>query len=181
REAEEAFRQPLQLEKPSGREQAARYFVEHVRQRVEKDLGSESVHRGGLNISTTLDLELQQLAEQALRKGLRDYDKRHGFRGPMAPGTPIVDLGSSVARGARLLAKVRSVGAKAVELDVLTAPSGKRPDVEATPEEVVHTPGIIEISLLRQRWVGKVTDKLHPEDLVLVEVLSVPEGGGPVK
>src|SRR5262249_59267119 len=102
REAEEAFRQPLQLEKPSGREQAARYFVEHVRQRVEKDLGSESVHRGGLNISTTLDLELQQLAEQALRKGLRDYDKRHGFRGPMPPGTPLFDLRTSVAPAAPL-------------------------------------------------------------------------------
>jgi penicillin-binding protein 1A len=181
REAEEAFKAPLQLQQTSTREQAARYFVEHVRQRVEKELGSAAVHRGGLNIRTTLDLDLQQLAERALRKGLRDYDKRHGFRGPLTPGAPVVDLASAIAPGSRLLARVKAVGQKNVEVDVLTTATGKRPDVEAAAEEVVHTPGLIEVALLRQRWVGRVLDKLHPDDLILVEVESVPEHGGPLK
>jgi penicillin-binding protein 1A len=180
-EADAAFQAPVQLKKPAERQQAARYFVEHVRQRVEKELGSSAVHRGGLRISTTLDLELQQAAERALRKGLRDYDKRHGYRGPLTPGAPVVHLGNAVAPGVRLLARVLRVGAKGVEVDVLTAPPGKRPDVDAEPDEIARTPGIIETSVLRQRWVGRVTDRLRPGDLVLVEVLDVPGNGGPAK
>jgi len=61
----------------------APYFVEDVRLFLEKQYGTEAVHEKGLRVYTTLNLRLQALAEKALRQGLHDYDKRHGWRGPV--------------------------------------------------------------------------------------------------
>ncbi|MBN2653506.1 MAG: PBP1A family penicillin-binding protein [Nitrospirae bacterium] len=58
------------------------YFLEHVRQYVEQKFGTEMVYKGGLKIYTTLDKNAQLLAQKALQDGLRDVDKRRGWRGP---------------------------------------------------------------------------------------------------
>ncbi|HZO98885.1 MAG TPA: PBP1A family penicillin-binding protein [Terriglobia bacterium] len=60
----------------------APYFVEDVRQFLEKRYGPEVVHEQGLRVYTTLNIHLQKIAEAALRQGLRDDDKRRGWRGP---------------------------------------------------------------------------------------------------
>ena len=39
---------------------------------------------GGLKVVTTIDSRLQQAANGALRLGLIEYDRRHGYRGPLA-------------------------------------------------------------------------------------------------
>lgn len=58
------------------------YFLEYVRQHVEQKYGTELVYKGGLKIYTTLDQRAQALAQKALQDGLRDVDKRRGWRGP---------------------------------------------------------------------------------------------------
>jgi len=60
----------------------APYFVEDVRQYLEKKYGTETVQERGLRVYTTVNLRLQRSAEEALRKGLRVDDKRRGWRGP---------------------------------------------------------------------------------------------------
>ncbi len=60
----------------------APYFVEDVREFLEKKYGEEMVEEKGLRVYTTIDLKLQHMAEEALRQGLRDDDKRRGWRGP---------------------------------------------------------------------------------------------------
>src|SRR4030095_5496026 len=103
------------------------------------------------------------------RNGSRTYDKRHGDRGAIAPGARIVDLATSIAPGARLLATVRDTATKTIDVDVLTSSSGKRPDGEAPPEEITRTAGVIDVPSMRQHWIGKVAEKLHKDDLILVE------------
>ena len=73
---------PLDL-KTFGRQQAsAPYFVEWVRQYLEKRYPGGEIHRKGLKIYTTLDYELQTAAERALRNGLKAFDKkRRRWRG----------------------------------------------------------------------------------------------------
>ena len=44
----------------------------------------EKVYKQGFNINTPIDLELQKIATVSLRKGLMEYDKRKGWRGPIA-------------------------------------------------------------------------------------------------
>ena len=61
-----------------------RYFVEEVRKKVIQDYGYDKVYKQGFNIKTPINLELQNLAANSLRKGLLEYDKRRGWRGPLA-------------------------------------------------------------------------------------------------
>jgi len=59
------------------------YFTEHVRRHLEEKYGWDLLYRGGLNIYTTLDVKLQKAANEAVDRGLRDFDKRRGYRGPV--------------------------------------------------------------------------------------------------
>lgn len=58
----------------------APYFVEHVRQHLEKTYGAYALYNSGLKVYTTLNLRLQRAADEALVGGLRILDKRHGYR-----------------------------------------------------------------------------------------------------
>lgn len=62
----------------------AAFFAEEVRRRLVGMYGSSVLYEGGLTVHTTVDPELQRYARDALRKALVAYDRRHGFRGPVA-------------------------------------------------------------------------------------------------
>jgi penicillin-binding protein 1A len=59
----------------------APYFVEEVRRYLEKKYGASEVHEGGLRVYSSLNLELQKAANQAVLDGLAAYERRHGWRG----------------------------------------------------------------------------------------------------
>ena len=63
---------------------AAEYFVAEVRKQINGLYGEEQLNEGGLSIRTTLDTKMQLAARTALRRGLEMYDRRHGYRGPLA-------------------------------------------------------------------------------------------------
>lgn len=52
----------------------AAYFVEEVRQQLEKTYGPNAVYRGGLQVYTTLDLTLQDYAQLAVERGAKETD-----------------------------------------------------------------------------------------------------------
>jgi penicillin-binding protein 1A len=64
------------------------YFSEEIRQYIEQNerqnekFGAENLYNSGLKVYSTLDLQIQQIAEGALQRGLRKFDKRRGFRRP---------------------------------------------------------------------------------------------------
>jgi len=60
----------------------APFFVEEVRKHLERHYGAKVLYENGLNVRTTLDARLQELANRSLEHGLRAYDKRHGWRRP---------------------------------------------------------------------------------------------------
>lgn len=84
--AKEAMDSPIVLRKRAKEETVtADYYVEQVREEVIRMLGSkEEFYTGGLTIITSLDAKMQQLAENSLRKGLREFDRRRGFRKAIA-------------------------------------------------------------------------------------------------
>jgi penicillin-binding protein 1A len=61
----------------------APYMAEMARAELLSRYGEEAYTRG-LEVYTTLDSRLQIAADNALRTTLQDYDKRHGYRGPIA-------------------------------------------------------------------------------------------------
>jgi penicillin-binding protein 1A len=62
----------------------APYFAEEVRRELAERYGDNTLYQGGLSVRTTLDPRLQRIAQRELRKGLITYDRRHGWRGPVA-------------------------------------------------------------------------------------------------
>ena len=81
---DEASRQRLVV-KGMGKEYSvhAEYVAEMVRQMMYAQYREEAYTRG-LNVVTTIDSADQDVAYRALRKGLMDYERRHGYRGPEA-------------------------------------------------------------------------------------------------
>ena len=61
----------------------APYFAEEVRRELAGRYGEDKLYKGGLSVRTTLDPKLQVAAQNVLRRGLENYDRRHGWRGPI--------------------------------------------------------------------------------------------------
>jgi penicillin-binding protein 1A len=81
---EQAVHEPLAV-KGLGREFSvhAEYVAEMVRQMMYAQYHDEA-YTLGLNVITTIDSADQDVAYRALRAGLMDYERRHGYRGPEA-------------------------------------------------------------------------------------------------
>lgn len=73
----------------------APYFVEEVRRYLERKYGADQVHEGGLRVYTSLDLDLQKTATQAVLDGLAAYERRHGWKGHLKN---VVEDGESIGK-----------------------------------------------------------------------------------
>ena len=61
----------------------ANSYTEEVRKTVKDIYGFEKLYSQGLAISTPLRIDYQIQALNSLRKGIEDYDRRRGWRGPV--------------------------------------------------------------------------------------------------
>ena len=61
----------------------ANSYTEEVRRTVKNIYGFEKLYSQGLSISTPLNINYQIQALKSLRKGIEDYDRRRGWRGPI--------------------------------------------------------------------------------------------------
>ena len=61
----------------------ANFYTEEVRRIINEIYGYDSLYKGGLSIRTPLNSAYQIESLKALRDGLEEYDKRHGWRGPL--------------------------------------------------------------------------------------------------
>ncbi len=99
----------------------------------------ESFYEGGLSIRSTLDSNLQLIAQTALRAGLESYDRRHGWRGPIDTmevseefGKALTEYASVKANRPKIavggndwqLAVVRTVNKDAVRLGLSSGETG---------------------------------------------------------
>jgi penicillin-binding protein 1A len=79
----EALKTKLTIESEKGQYSTkAPYFLEHIRQRIERKYGRHLLYKGGLKVYTTVNLKMQEAAKKAIKKGLYELDKREGFRSP---------------------------------------------------------------------------------------------------
>ena len=80
-QAAESKAKPIVLNVEHDPNSLAPYFVEEIRRYLEGKYGTDQVHTGGLKVYTSLDVDLQRTANQAVLDGLAAYEKRHGWRG----------------------------------------------------------------------------------------------------
>ncbi len=94
----------------------APYAAEMVRATLEEELG-EQVYVGGYRVYTTIDSARQSAANAALRTGLLEYDRRHGYRGAELHRE---EVGGTPERNEELLSGIPVVGGlpPALVLDV---------------------------------------------------------------
>jgi penicillin-binding protein 1A len=86
---ERVLRTPLKIQpRESAYFSKAPYFTEFIRHQIERKYGKEKLYQEGLRIYTTLDLSLQRVAQRSVEMGLRELDKRQGFRGPLRTLSP---------------------------------------------------------------------------------------------
>ena len=80
-QAADARSAPLVLHLAHDPNSLAPYFVEEIRRYLEGKYGADQVHEGGLKVYTSLDVDLQKAANQAVLDGLAAYERRHGWKG----------------------------------------------------------------------------------------------------
>ena len=154
----------------------ADFFAEEVRRELAEHYGESRLYKGGLSVQTTLNPIFQNIARRALREGLEAYDRRHGWRGPVArlldekTGRVPIDWPTRLANteppagaGAWKLALVLSLDAKGVDIAFRNAAHGRIP-----LEAMEWARSWREGEKLGPR-VGRPSDVLSPGDLVLVE------------
>ena len=80
--AQVAKEKPLTVvERKSGFLKDTEYYSEEVRRTISRNFGDEALYQGGLIVRTTVDPKIQSIATKAFRKGLIEFDRRHGWRG----------------------------------------------------------------------------------------------------
>jgi penicillin-binding protein 1A len=82
-EMERAYKQPLYLSSPRKGDESFGYFIEHVRKYLEDRYGADQIYKSGMKVYTTMNRNMQAAAVNAIQSGLKEVDKRRGWRGPI--------------------------------------------------------------------------------------------------
>jgi penicillin-binding protein 1A len=82
--ASEAKARPMIL-KPLNQDESeiAPHFLEWVRESLAARYSTDEIWRKGLQVYTTLNIQMQNAAHRSLQEGLRSEDKKRGWRGPV--------------------------------------------------------------------------------------------------
>ncbi|WP_353162373.1 penicillin-binding protein PBP1a [Acinetobacter guillouiae] len=91
-EYEKAVAEPINLSMPDrGLSNRFPYVGEMVRSELVEKFGEQAID-SGYKVYTTVNSKRQQYAEDAVQKGLEDYDRRHGWRGAEAHDKPLKEF-----------------------------------------------------------------------------------------
>jgi len=137
----------------------APYFTEMIRQYLVSKYGSEEVYQKGLKVYTTLDLRLQKIAQEALKEGLRELDKKENpYRGPLGNIENDFRLTSKEYKKGKIYKAI----VKRVLKDQVIVDLGKE-------EGVIPHNGLSWI--FKKELKGKkITDILKEKDIILVRI-----------
>ena len=189
-EAEAAWAAPLQVHRVDPTEIVeADYFVELVRRELAGLYGDTNLYEGGLSVRTTLDPRLQRIADRVLREGLIAYDRRHGWRGPVATLSDAVFAaaeGAANAGGWReaLAAVEPPKGAEPWRLAVVTGLDKTKAEIGFVSGNAGHIP-MAELAWARPWLEGQKVGArpkrpnavLNRGDVVLVEPVTADSEG----
>ncbi len=101
----QAVAEPVQLADNRNQDLKAPYFVDFVKQELERQLGHSRLYKAGLTVETTLDWHLQQAAESAVAAGLKNLAARMQRKG-LATGKLQAALVALDVRSGAILAMV---------------------------------------------------------------------------
>ncbi len=166
-QAEDARSSPIVLHLAHDPNSLAPYFVEEIRRYLENKYGADQVHEGGLKVYTSLDVDLQKAANQAVLDGLAAYERRHGWQGHL-----------------------ENVVAEGNAIDKYEHPDWEdEPEVDGYVHALVTSAGVGIATLKFGRYAaavgqadvawtkGKIQNLLRPGDICYVKILSLNANG----
>lgn len=177
-EYDEAVAKDLELNpRPKYYGQSAPDFSEHVRRVLQEKYGRDGLYTSGLQVNTTLDLDLQTQAQKAVLDGVLRYDRRHGFRGPIAKTTILTDWENQLKQLQKQYSSYKVIGDFAYVSSI--------DDEAKVATVIVGTDQLGQIPLAQLKWarefistnekgpvVKKVSDVLEIGDIILVKKLD---------
>src|SRR5690606_28202022 len=89
-QADDAYAEPLSPQSRQNLHDLAPHFVNYVKYYLEQKFGADALYRGGLVVRTSLDLGLQNAAQQSVTEGVQrvaSWDANNGALVAMLPGT----------------------------------------------------------------------------------------------
>jgi penicillin-binding protein 1A len=198
-QAASAKEKPIALNLQKDPNSLAPHYVEEIRRYLEGKYGSDQVHEGGLRVYTSLDMELQKAAREALLDGLAAYERRHGWRGKLvnvvAEGIPVdkyvdadwdeeVDVGGYVhalvtsvsAAGAQI--KFGSHGAAVGAADVVGWPAFKG---KGRFEALLRVGDIVYVKVLAMEAGGRAHVSLEQDSGVEGALVAIDNATGEIK
>jgi len=173
-ERKRASSQPIHLTSLRISTENYSYFLEYVRKQLEESFDIEKIYKGNLRVYTTLEPNAQRAAQRALQEGLRDVDKRIGWRGPIGKVSiknneekeekvAFSPAAGDIARGIvisvspnQAIIKARGIKGKLNLQDALWA------------SKVVDSSG--KVKVIKN---FRLTDILHPGDVIMVKFKSI--------
>jgi penicillin-binding protein 1A len=181
RQREEVVARTLVLNRPEPQRRSVNYFIEYVKRELLDRYGEEAVYQKGLNVHTTLDLRAQVAAVDAVQRGLRDLDKRRGWRGPVgkidprkaATGADRLNGGAKPAPGDIVRGVVTAVAKDSATIQA-GAVSGILALKDAAWAANLYDP---ETNTTIPRTGLAMAKLLSPGDIVLVRVLTLGPAG----
>ncbi|MGA2694991.1 MAG: PBP1A family penicillin-binding protein [Terriglobales bacterium] len=161
-----ARNRPIELNISREPNSLAPYFVEDIRRYLENKYGSDQVLEGGLRVYTSLDMDWQRTANQAVLDGLAVCERRHGWKGHL-----------------------QNVLTNGVTLDNYAHPDwADEPEANGYVHALVTAvaPGLASLRFGHDAatltpadaaWTGqKLQDLLRPGDIVYVKILALADG-----
>ncbi|MGA6986183.1 MAG: PBP1A family penicillin-binding protein [Terriglobales bacterium] len=170
-QAREAKNKPIVLDLQKDPNSLAPHYVEEIRRYLEAKYGSDQVHQGGLRVYTSLDMDLQKAAREALLDGLAAYERRHGWHGKLL---------NVIAEGQKLDKYEDPDWDEDPEIDgymhaLVTQVSPAAAELRFGQRKATLLPA--DVAWTKPKPKVKLPDILHPGDIVYIKVLSLDANG----
>jgi penicillin-binding protein 1A len=172
-QAADAKNKPIALNLQKDPNSLAPHYVEEIRRYLEAKYGSDQVHQGGLRVYTSLDMDLQKSARQALLDGLAAYERRHGWHG---------QLPNVIAQGQKLKEYADPDWDEDPEVNgcihaLVTQVSPAAAEVRFGRYTATLSQADVAWTTTKTKTKLKVSDILDAGDIVYIKVLSLDAGG----
>lgn len=77
---------PLKFRSIKPKEKIAPYFIENIRRYIQEKYGGDVLYKEGLEVYTTMNIDMQKAAKQAVEKGLKELEDREKFTRGLVQG-----------------------------------------------------------------------------------------------
>jgi penicillin-binding protein 1A len=195
-QAADAKSKPIVLDLQKDPNSLAPHYVEEIRRYLEAKYGSDQVHENGLRVYTSLDMDLQKSARQALLDGLATYERRHGWRGKLVN---VISQGESLDKYADpdwdeepelngyTHALVTAVSPSAAEIrfgghTALLSPADVSwTKLKAQPADILHAGDIIYVKVLGLEADGKARVSLEQDSGAEGALVAIDNATGEIR